>query len=59
MDYGPRTEAQEGEDLCGHHNISICAVVDRENGNPQMEEWEHAEWHELGFTKCARQDPRQ
>ena len=49
------TGCQDGEDLYSNHDRALGAMVDREEGNLDTAEHQHAEGQELGFTECVRQ----
>ena len=55
----PCSGCQDGEDLHSHHDFVLGAVVDREEGDPDTAEHQHAECQELGFIEGVRQVPCQ
>ena len=55
----PSTGGQHGADLCGHHDLALGAVADREGGDPDTAGHQHAEGRELGFTEGVRRVPGQ
>ena len=50
-----RTGGQDGEDLYGHHDLALGAVVDGEKSDPDTEEHQRAEGQEFGFIEGVRQ----
>ena len=51
----PYTGSQNGEDFHGHHDLSLGAMVDREECDPYTEEHQHAKCQGPGFIECVRQ----
>ena len=55
----PCTGGQDTEDLHSNHSLSLSTVINREEGDPDTAEHQHAECQELGFIECVRQIPGQ
>lgn len=51
--------SQDKEDFHSHHYLTLGALVDGEEADPDTAEHEHAESQELGFIEYVRQIPGQ
>ena len=53
----PCTGGQYTEDLHSNHSLALSAMIDREEGDPDTAEHQHAECQELGFIERVREIP--